>query len=461
MKLFQNRPRPRRFSTAGRKPASSSRRRRPAVEVLEAYRLLSTLVVDEFPVATSGAHPYEIVAGPDGNLWFSEEDANQIGMVDVKTGAVSEFPDGEPAGTGTTGITVGTDGNIWFVSKPDNINADGPDDIGMINPTTHATAAYPVTAPDLGPLNITAGPDGDLWFTQPLESRVGILDPTTGAVTEINDLVDYQIHEPWMIQLGPDGNMWFTDDQSDEIGTINATTHVITEFPLPSGATDPSGMTFGPDGDLWFALVGEVGKIDPTSHAISTFSLNQKVPVDLAVGPDGQIWFTEDLSDHIGSIDPTTGTVTQHATTVTESDDLVTGSDGNLWFTENSANAVGQASLGRVTTTSRSPTPTPTPTLPLAPTPTPSPTTTPQAPQLGGVAGISGRGGVTTILLTFDEPLDPGSAADPAVYGVFAGVKSHHRTVFTKRLAIKRVALQGGGTQVAITLKKPARGRWS
>ena len=178
---LQEWPRPRRVSTAGRKPASTSRRRLPAVEVLEAYRLLSTLVVHEFPVATAGARPYEIVAGPDGNLWFSEQYANQIGMVDVKTGAVSEFPDGEPAGTETTGITVGPDGNIWFVSKPDDIDADGPYDIGMINPTTHATAAYPVTATDLGPLNITAGPDGNLWFTQPIESRVGILDPTTGA----------------------------------------------------------------------------------------------------------------------------------------------------------------------------------------------------------------------------------------------------------------------------------------
>ena len=388
------------------------------------------------------------MAGPDGNLWFSEEDANRIGMVDAKTGAVSEFPDGEPAGTGTTGITVGTDGNIWFVSKPDNIDANGPDDIGMINPTTHATAAYPVTAPDLGPLNITAGPDGDLWFTQPLESRVGILDPTTGAVAEINDLVDYKTHEPWMIQVGPDGNMWFTDDQSNEIGTIDATTHVITEFPLPSGATNPSGMTFGPDGDLWFALVGGLGKIDPTSHAISTFSLNQEVPVDLAVGPDGQIWFTEDLSDQIGSIDPTTGTVTQHATTVTESDDLVTGSDGNLWFTEKSANAIGQASLSRITTTSNSPTPTPT--LPLAPTPTPSPTTTPP-PQLGGAAKVSGRGGVSTILLTFDEPLDPGTAADPTVYGVFAGVKSHHRTVFTS------ASRSSGSRSRAAGLRWPSR----
>ena len=262
-----------------------------------------------------------------------------------------------------------------------------------------------------------------------------------------------------MIQAGPDGNMWFTDDQFNEIGTINVTTHAITEFPLPAGSTHPSGMTFGPDGDLWFALVGEVGRIDPTSHAITTFNLNQDVPVDLAVGPDGQIWFTEDLADQIGSIDPTSGVVTQHATTVTESDDLVTGSDGNLWFTENSANAVGQASLSRVTTTGSSPTPTPT--SPGTPSPTPSPTTTPQAPQLVGVAGVSGRGGRDDDPRHVRPAARPGNGRRPGRVRRVRGREVASPDRLHQRLAIKRVALQGGGTQVAITLKKPAKGCWS
>src|SRR5262249_3986705 len=53
-----------------------------------------------------------ITAGPDGNIWFSDPYANQIGNI-TPDGTVTEYavptPNSFPAG-----ITVGPDGNIWF-----------------------------------------------------------------------------------------------------------------------------------------------------------------------------------------------------------------------------------------------------------------------------------------------------------------------------------------------------------
>jgi hypothetical protein len=53
-----------------------------------------------------------ITAGPDGNIWFSDPYANQIGNI-TPGGAVTEYavptPNSFPAG-----ITTGPDGNIWF-----------------------------------------------------------------------------------------------------------------------------------------------------------------------------------------------------------------------------------------------------------------------------------------------------------------------------------------------------------
>ena len=70
---------------------------------------------------------------------------------------------------------------------------------------------------------------------------------------------------------------------------------------------------------------------------------------------------------------------------------------------------------------------------------------------------MSGRGGVTTILVTFDQPLDPGTAAGPGRVRRVRGREVASPDRVHQRLAIKRVALQGGGSApVAITLKKPA-----
>jgi streptogramin lyase len=37
----------------------------------------------EFPVPTTGAGPNDITTGPDGNLWFTEQNANAIGRLSL------------------------------------------------------------------------------------------------------------------------------------------------------------------------------------------------------------------------------------------------------------------------------------------------------------------------------------------------------------------------------------------
>ena len=46
--------------------------------------------ITEFSIPTAGSNPYDITAGPDGNLWFTEHDANKIGRI-TPSGAVTEF----------------------------------------------------------------------------------------------------------------------------------------------------------------------------------------------------------------------------------------------------------------------------------------------------------------------------------------------------------------------------------
>ena len=39
--------------------------------------------ITEFALPTQGGIPYQITAGPDGNLWFTEELGNKIGRITV------------------------------------------------------------------------------------------------------------------------------------------------------------------------------------------------------------------------------------------------------------------------------------------------------------------------------------------------------------------------------------------
>jgi len=52
-----------------------------------------------------------ITKGPDGNLWFTEQNG-RIGRISP-SGLVTEYP--TPSASGSPyGIAVGSDGNIWF-----------------------------------------------------------------------------------------------------------------------------------------------------------------------------------------------------------------------------------------------------------------------------------------------------------------------------------------------------------
>src|SRR5229473_2973862 len=68
--------------------------------------------IQEFPIPTATSDTFGITAGPDGNLWFTEFNGNNVGRI-TTAGVITEFAlsagNNEPVG-----ITKGPDGNLWF-----------------------------------------------------------------------------------------------------------------------------------------------------------------------------------------------------------------------------------------------------------------------------------------------------------------------------------------------------------
>ncbi len=156
--------------------------------------------ITEYPLLPSNAAlPDQIVAGPDGAMWFTLNDFGQgsaaprIGRI-TTLGAVTEYALPNPS-TRPHAITVGPDGNLWFTAQGTAANAaptqnTGSNFIGKITPSGQVTE-YPLPpqvdaqsqAFVLG--GITAGPDGAVWFTEPQSGHLGRIDPGTGSVTEL------------------------------------------------------------------------------------------------------------------------------------------------------------------------------------------------------------------------------------------------------------------------------------
>ena len=115
----------------------------------------------------AGSAPIEITSGPDGNLWFTEDGAGNVGRI-TTSGVTTLFPT-PSACAQACGITTGPNGNLWF-------SETGSNQIGQITTTGTITQfSIPNPTKATGPFGITTGSDGALWFMQPFDNTVGRL----------------------------------------------------------------------------------------------------------------------------------------------------------------------------------------------------------------------------------------------------------------------------------------------
>jgi streptogramin lyase len=287
-------------------------------------------VITEFPILTPGSQPEGIVTGPDGNLWFAEQAANQIGRM-TPAGVVTEFPIPTAASWPET-IAVGPDGNLWFTEQDGN-------QIGRIT-TAGVITEFPIPSNPGQPEGIGLGPDGNMWFTETLSNKIAKIT-TDGVITEYPVLTAGSHPEGgWG---GSDGNAWFVENLGSKVGRVTKT-GVVTEFPIPTANAGPWNICAGHDGNLWFSEgnAHAVARVTPAGVVTEFTSGVTGVTDYLTPGPDGNVWFTEYFNGTVGRVTPD-GTVTEFPLGGDYNPYGITaGPDGAVWFPETFRNKIGR-----------------------------------------------------------------------------------------------------------------------
>jgi streptogramin lyase len=252
--------------------------------------------------------------------------------------SITEIP--VPAGQGAEPdqITLGPGGNLWFTEF-------GSGQIGMVNPTTHAVTEFPLPERNAEPFGITLGSDGNMWFTELNADEIGMINPSTHAISQIP--VPTTFAAPYNITAGPDGTVWFTEWNANQIGMVNLKTDKISEFPIPTSDSVPEGITLGPDGNIWFTetLAGKIGMINTQNDQITEYPLPSLTsqPSQITSGPGG-LWFTESAGNQILMINPATGAFSTPVSIPVASSEpagITVGPEGYLWFTEGNKGQIG------------------------------------------------------------------------------------------------------------------------
>ena len=283
----------------------------------------------EYTVPTANGIPYGIVAGPDGAIWFTEYNTNNIGRLAL--GVFAEY--GIPtANSGPTSITVGPDNALWFTEAL-------ADKIGRIT-TSGTITEYPLTA-NSAPYAIVS--DGvALWFTESASNKIGKIT-TSGTLSE--SFVLTANSQPQGIVRGSDGALWFVEHAANKIGRVTTGGVFTAEYIIPTSNSGAIGIAAGPDGALWFteSAASQIGRITTAGVITNEFSIPTPIGNPLAIisGPGGALWFTENNADKIAQI-TTGGAVTEYAIPTANSAPIgLATPGGNVWFAESNANKIG------------------------------------------------------------------------------------------------------------------------
>ncbi|HEX2275422.1 MAG TPA: hypothetical protein VHG90_16285, partial [Acidimicrobiales bacterium] len=158
------------------------------------------------------------------------------------------------------------------------------------------------------PHDVAPAGDGSVWYTAQGSGRLGLLDPATGRVDEVEL---GRGSAPHGVIVGPDGAPWVTDGGLNAVIRVDPATREVRRFAMPAGTPDVNLNTavFERDGRLWFTgQAGYYGRVDPGSGRVEVFPApGGRGPYGITVTPSGTVWYASLAGSHVARVDTATG----------------------------------------------------------------------------------------------------------------------------------------------------------
>ena len=181
---------------------------------------------------------------------------------------------------------------------------------------TTAAAGTPVyydVAAGAHPHDVAAAPEpgGPVYYTAQRTGRLGIVDPKSRKVEEV-DLGPRS--SPHGVIVGPDGAPWITDSGQNAIVRVDPKTRAVKRWPLPegSGYANLNTAAFDRKGRIWFTgQSGVYGRVDPATIDVETGAATVVEPPTPDQGARriwsdsrGRLWVSYWNTGHVGMYDP-------------------------------------------------------------------------------------------------------------------------------------------------------------
>lgn len=290
----------------------------------------------------SSRMPWDANPDRDGDIWLPYFGmTNGVGKLDPRIGKLQEYklPTQQPPRIGIHSVYRGPDGIVWFTEEEENT-------LGRLDPKTGHFTEFKNTAKKGSMNTVRVDSTGMVWISgNPYTRR---FDPKTNQFTDVPEA-----ERTYAVILDKAGNKWFTENSGKgRIYRIAAETEKLTEW-MPPSPGQRRRIQLDSHGIVWFAeyAAGKIGRLDPTTGAIREYDLPGDIPTPYPVGidQDDQVWYASGVMDRMGRLDPSTGKVTEYPAPAVGNGmrELNNDSQGRMWFTSPGNNTVGFLSLAK------------------------------------------------------------------------------------------------------------------
>lgn len=258
-----------------------------------------------------------LVFDPNGNLWFSNQLQPYLWRFSPTTGQFANFTTGGQ-NTDAFGLVYDNFTNqIWFTSPYTNqigyFNLHGKNaTLGMLINESVVPISYSLR---FGPAGLAVGSNGDIYVSQPFSADIVKYNPSMHNFVKVWNL---QPHTQAVgIGLSSNERVWFANDASSLLGYVDQNSSQSTEFATSlfasSGGTvsQPYWVAIAPNGAVWFDeyASNKIARYTPSTGALTEFAIptNHSTPLRFVIDNERHvIWFTEFSGDKLGEINENT-----------------------------------------------------------------------------------------------------------------------------------------------------------
>lgn len=246
-----------------------------------------------------GTRPVALAVDSDRTLWFASSRRRHIGSLNPSTGRVSEFEMPDRKARDPRSIAFDQAGNLWFTVEDGN-------SIGVLRVLSGDMMLIRAPTKKVRPHGITFDAKGTVWAAGSGQNILLRVDPANMTITEIRTPNEESRFR--RIITTSDNLVWYADYELGNLGRYNPQNGEFAEWPLPGGPDSmPHGMAVDRNDRIWIVETGrDPNRLIGFDAASQTFVSETGIPSGAGSIGDmfydessGEIWFGT-RSNYIG-----------------------------------------------------------------------------------------------------------------------------------------------------------------